>query len=164
MLLALSLGWNWQHLERSLMGLAESEANAAFHKDVTYRLWAAMQGGVYVSPSENTPPNPYLKHIPQRDVETTDGAKLTLVNPAYMTRQVHELGKDKYGLRGHITSLEPMRPENAPDEWEARALRSFAAGSQKETTRQTFDGQPGVELMIICFYFNIIKFHKYIYP
>jgi PAS domain S-box-containing protein len=147
MLLALSLGWNWQHLERSLMGLAESEANAAFHKDVTYRLWAAMQGGVYVSPSENTPPNPYLKHIPQRDVETTDGEKLTLVNPAYMTRQVHELGKEKYGLRGHITSLEPLRPENAPDEWETRALQSFATGSQKETTRQTFDGQPYFRLM-----------------
>ncbi|MGE4441759.1 MAG: PAS domain S-box protein [Desulfomicrobium sp.] len=146
-LLALSLGWNWQHLERSLMGLAESEANAAFHKDVTYRLWAAMQGGVYVSPSEDTPPNPYLKHVPQRDVETTDGVKLTLVNPAYMTRQVHELGKEKYGLRGHITSLEPLRPENAPDEWEARALRSFATGSLRETTRQTFDGQPYFRLM-----------------
>lgn len=147
MLLALSLGWNWHHLERSLMGLAESEANAAFHKDVTYRLWAAMQGGVYVSPSEDTPPNPYLKHVPQRDVETTDGVKLTLVNPAYMTRQVHELGKEKYGLRGHITSLEPLRPENAPDEWEALALRSFAKGSRKETTRQTFDGQPYFRLM-----------------
>jgi len=147
MLLALSLGWNWQHLERSLTGLAESEANAAFHKDVTYRLWAAMQGGVYVPPSENTPPNPYLKHIPQRDVETTDGEKLTLVNPAYMTRQVHELGKERYGLRGHITSLEPLRPENAPDEWETKALRSFAEGSLKETTRQSFDGQPYFRLM-----------------
>lgn len=147
MLLALSLGWNWQHLERSLIGLAESEANAAFHKDVTYRLWAAMQGGVYVPLSENTPPNPYLKHIPQRDVETTGGEKLTLVNPAYMTRQVHELGKEKYGLRGHITSLEPLRPENAPDEWETKVLRSFVEGSLKETTRQSFDGQPYFRLM-----------------
>jgi len=147
MLLILSLGWNLQHLERSLIGLAESEANAAFHKDVTYRLWAAMQGGVYVPPSENTPPNPYLKHIPQRDGETTDGEKLTLVNPAYMTRQVHELGKEKYGLRGHITSLEPLRPENAPDEWETKALRSFADGSLKETIRQSFDGQPYFRLM-----------------
>ncbi|UTF51369.1 PAS domain S-box protein [Desulfomicrobium sp. ZS1] len=147
MLLALSLGWNWQHLEGSLIGLAESEASAAFHKDVTYRLWAAMQGGVYVPPSKNTPPNPYLKHIPQRDVETTDGEKLTLVNPAYMTRQVHELGKERYGLRGHITSLEPLRPENAPDEWETKALRSFAEGSLKETTRQSFDGQPYFRLM-----------------
>ena len=146
-LLALSLGWNWKHLEQSLTGLAESEANAAFEKDVTYRLWAAMQGGVYVPPSELTPPNPYLLHVPRRDIETTDKTKLTLVNPAYMTRQVHELGKEKYGLRGHITSLTPMRPENAPDEWEAQALQSFAEGSLKETTKEKFDGQPFFRLM-----------------
>ena len=147
MLLGLSLGWNWHHLEQSLSGLAESEANAAFQKDVTYRLWAAMQGGVYVPPTEKTPPNPHLAHVPHRDVETTAGKNLTLVNPAYMTRQVHELGKEKYGLRGHITSLRPLRPENAPDEWENLALRSFAAGNLKETTRQTIDGQPYFRLM-----------------
>ena len=147
MLLALSLGWNWNHLEQSLEGLAESEANAAFQKDVTYRLWAAMQGGLYVPPSDLTPPNPYLLHVPQRDIETTDEIKLTLVNPAYMTRQVHELGKERYGLRGHITSLKPMRPENAPDAWEAQALQSFAEGSLKEITRQNVDGQPFFRLM-----------------
>ncbi len=146
-LLALSLGWNWQQIERSMTGLAESEANAAFQKDLTYRLWAAMQGGVYVPPSEKTPPNPHLAHVPDRDVETTAGKGLTLVNPAYMTRQVHELGKEKYGLRGHITSLKPLRPENAPDEWETTALRSFAAGSLKETARQALDGQPFFRLM-----------------
>ena len=145
--MGLSLGWNWHHLEQSLSGLAESEANAAFQKDVTYRLWAAMQGGVYVPPSDMTPPNPNLAHIPHRDVETTAGKNMTLVNPAYMTRQVHELGREKFGLRGHITSLKPLRPENAPDEWEASALRSFAAGNLKETTRQDFDGQPFFRLM-----------------
>lgn len=122
MLLIFSLGWNWQHLEQSLTGLAESEANAAFQKDLTYRLWAAMQGGVYVPPSDQTPPNPYLAHVPDRDIETNEGRSLTLVNPAYMTRQVHELGKEKHGLLGHITSLKPMRPENAPDEWETQAF------------------------------------------
>lgn len=88
MLLAFSLGWNWRHLEQSLTGLAESEANAAFQKDLTYRLWAAMQGGVYVPPTDQTPPNPYLAHVPDRDIKTREGRSLTLVNPAYMTRQV----------------------------------------------------------------------------
>lgn len=147
MLLAFSLVWNWQQLEQSLTVLAESEANAAFQKDLTYRLWAAMQGGVYVPPSDQTPPNPYLAHVPDRDITTNEGRSLTLVNPAYMTRQVHELGQERYGLRGHITSLTPMRPENAPDEWETQALRSFTEGSIKETTRQTFDGQPYFRLM-----------------
>jgi PAS domain-containing protein len=105
------------------------------------------EGGLYVPPTDQAPPNPFLAHIPDRDVETTKGKKLTLINPAYMTRQVHELGREKYGLRGHITSLKPLRPENAADPWETEALHAFAAGSLKETTRQDTDGQPFFRLM-----------------
>ena len=53
------------------------------------------------------------------------------MNPAYMTRQVHELGRKQYGHQGHITSLNPLRPENAPDAWEAEALRSFERGESE---------------------------------
>ena len=147
LLIGLSLGWNRHQIDNSMTVLAESEANAAFQKDITYRLWAAMRGGVYVPITDMTPPNPYLAHSPERDVETTGGKRLTLVNPAYMTRQVHELGKEKYGLRGHITSLKPLRPENAPDPWEAEALKSFEMGSPKATTSTLIDGQNFFRLM-----------------
>jgi len=50
------------------------------------------------------------------------------MNPAYMTRQMHELAKQEYGVRGHITSLNPTHPENAPDSWEIVALRAFEQG------------------------------------
>ena len=42
-----------------------------------------------------------------------------------MMRQVYELGKSDAGPKGHITSLDPVRPENAADEWEKRALQAF---------------------------------------
>ena len=147
LLIGLSLGWNRHQIDNSMTVLAESEANAAFQKDITYRLWAAMRGGVYVPITDMTPPNPYLAHIPDRDVVTTDGKRLTLINPSYMTRQVHELGKEKYGLRGHITSLKPLRPENAPDPWEAEALKSFEMGSPRATTSTLIDGQNFFRLM-----------------
>lgn len=92
-----SLAWNWRQVNLSLLVLAESEAQASFQKDITYRKWGALHGGVYVPPTESTPPNPDLAHMPERDVITTSGKKLTLVNPAYMTRQVHELGYADYG-------------------------------------------------------------------
>ncbi len=145
--LGASLVWNWQHIGTSLTELAETEAHSAFKKDVTYRLWASMHGGVYVPPTDATPPNPYLDHLPNRDVLTIDGQKLTLVNPAYMTRQVHELGKQEYGLVGHITSLHPLRPANASDPWETEALRSFLGGADKATTVELLDGQPFYRLM-----------------
>jgi len=50
------------------------------------------------------------------------------MNPAYMTRQVHELETQEFGTHGHITSLKPLRPENAPEAWEAAALRAFEQG------------------------------------
>jgi signal transduction histidine kinase len=33
-----------------------------------------------------------------------------------------------YGIQGHITSLKPLKPENFPDEWEKKALKSFEEG------------------------------------
>jgi len=104
------------------------QAKSTFDKDILYRRWNAGNGGVYVAPTSKTPPNPHLAHLDERDVVSASGKKLTLINPAYMTRQVHELGAEAGGVQGHITSLKPIRPENAPDAWERRALESFEQG------------------------------------
>ncbi|MFP5260254.1 MAG: response regulator [Acidobacteriota bacterium] len=106
------------------------EARIAYEIDITYRRWAAQLGGVYVERSNAVQPNPYLE-IPDRDVETSTGKRLTLVNPAYMTRMVHALMTDEAGLKGHITSLNPIRPENKPEPWEVQALQSFEAGAKE---------------------------------
>lgn len=139
--------WNWHQIGTSLMALAESEARTSFEKDIVYRLWASGHGGVYVPVTENTQPNPYLAHLPERDITTPSGKKLTLVNPAFMTRQAQELGKKLYGLRGHITSLTPIRPENAPDPWETEALKSFEKGVKEVFSVETLEGQPYLRFM-----------------
>ncbi|NDY55561.1 DUF3365 domain-containing protein [Desulfovibrio sulfodismutans] len=111
----------------SLYLQAVTEARIAFEKDLAYRLWNARLGGVYAEESDLAPPNPYLD-IPNRDLTMPSGQKLTMVNPAYMTRMVHELMAEGTGLKGHITSLTPIRPQNAPTEWEVKALQSFSNG------------------------------------
>ncbi|MFO7749404.1 MAG: PAS domain S-box protein [Desulfobacteraceae bacterium] len=146
-LLAASLAWNWHQVKNTTRTLAENEARAYFEKDIAYRHWAAMHGGVYVQPTETTPPNPYLEDLPDRDVTTTGGKNLTLVNPAYMTRQVHELGREQFDMKGHITSLTPLRPENAPDEWQARALLSFEQNTEMSSSVETIDGRPYLRFM-----------------
>jgi len=103
-------------------------AKASFDKDLLFRRWATLHGGVYVPVTAQTPANPYLKHA-ERDIVTPSGRRLTLMNPAYMTRQIHELSRTSGNAPlGHITSLKPLRPENAPDPWEAKALASFQQG------------------------------------
>ncbi|NQU26999.1 MAG: DUF3365 domain-containing protein [Candidatus Marinimicrobia bacterium] len=124
----LALGWSLLSEYDGTVEIAHIQANLSFEKDLVYRRWSANHGGTYVPVTEQTPPNPYLSHVKNRDVTTTTDQELTLVNPAYMTRQVHELGKEQYGHLGHITSLNPIRPKNAADDWETKALQSFEQG------------------------------------
>ncbi len=127
--------------------LIRNEARAHFHKDQAFRAWGAKQGGVYVSPTEHTPPNPYLAHLPLRDVVTTTGMQLTLMNPAYMVRQMMDDYAELYGVRGRITSAKPLRPENAPDEWERLALEAFERGETEVSEFTTIKGEPYLRLM-----------------
>jgi signal transduction histidine kinase/CheY-like chemotaxis protein len=126
-----SLTFNIYSEYQSVEQYAKTEAIACYKKDVLYRRWAAMHGGVYVPVTELTQPNPYLAFIPERDITTPSGKKLTLVNPAYMTRQVFTLQSAQNGILGHITSLKPLRPENKADAWETIALKSFERGDSE---------------------------------
>jgi hypothetical protein len=106
----------------SIVQLAEVQARASFSEDKSYQKWAAMHGGVYVPVTTDTPPNPFLAHMPDRDISTPSGTRLTLINHAYITRQIHESIDTEYGVQGRITSLHPIRPDNGPDKWEQAAL------------------------------------------
>ena len=106
-----------------------------------------MHGGVYVPATQTTPPNPHLSHIAERDLITPSGRELTLVNPAYMQRQLHEQFPDLYRFKGHITSLNPLRPQNVPDQWERKALQSFHEGAQEQLELTEIDGVPHLRLM-----------------
>ncbi len=141
------LFWEINNQKQSINDLAIVEARASFNKDLAYRRWSAGHGGTYVPVTKTTPPNPYLKHIEERDIFTPSGKALTLVNPAYMTRQVHELGQIQYGTKGHITSLNPLRPENRPDAWEADALRAFEKNVDEIHAISRIDGNEYLRLM-----------------
>jgi len=143
---ALSLYWTLHHERAQTLEDARTRARTAYEKDVIYRRWSTLKGGLYADISEITPPNPYL-HVPERDIETSSGRKLTLVNPAYMTRQVHELARSADGVLGHITSLKPIRPDNAPDSWEREALLRFERGEEEVTSIQSINGRSYMRLI-----------------
>jgi signal transduction histidine kinase len=115
---------------RQSLEVATEGARDMFRMIVLARAWNASHGGVYVPVTPEIQPNPYLEH-PRRDVVTTDGLRLTMVNPAFMTRLLSEMAYTEGGTEFHITSLKPIRPANAPDEWERGALESFERGSKE---------------------------------
>jgi PAS domain S-box-containing protein len=135
------------HIRQTAEDLAIAEARAYLSKDQATRLWAASHGGVYVPVSAATPPNPFLVHVPERDIHTPSGRPLTLMNPAYMVRQVMEHYDSLHSIRGRITGLRHFREETAPDEWETRALLSFEGGRDEALEFTDTAGGPYLRLM-----------------
>ncbi|MEA3522886.1 MAG: DUF3365 domain-containing protein [Campylobacterota bacterium] len=108
--------------------VALSTARSALTQDKIFRFWATSHGGFYVPITKRTPPNPALKHLPNRDLNIKD-KNLTLMNPAYALRQMMSEYTGLYGLKGHITSLQLLNPDNAPDTWERKKLQEMQNGA-----------------------------------
>lgn len=132
----------------TVLDIGRSMAQVSFEKDLLFRRWAAKHGGVYVPVTGKTLPNPYLKNMPERDISTPSGKKLTLLNPAYMSRQIFELAQEQPDIpQGHITSLNPIRPDNAPDPWEVQALKQLEQGVAEVVEPVDIKGKPHLRLM-----------------
>lgn len=137
---ACALVWNIYDQKQSQKLLAFQTARAFFDQVVVTRAWNAKHGGVYVPVSEYTQPNIYLEDQ-FRDLTTVQNIILTKINPAFMTRQIAEISSEtKVGTRFHITSLNPIRPENKASDWENKWLQSFERG-EKEQGAFITDGQ-----------------------
>jgi len=133
--------------QKAVLKEAAIEARTHLELNLEYRTLISKLGGVYAS-VETISPNPYL-NVPKRDVETKDGNKLTLLNPAYMTRLIFEAVKKKSSLPviNKITSLKSVNPMNVPDEWEKKALYSFEKERKEATGITSINEEPYLRLM-----------------
>ncbi len=146
-LVVFSLYWNISSLREEIIILAKVEAESHWNKDAAFRRWASRHGGVYVKPDERTPKNPYLAHVPDRDLMTADGKELTLMNPAYMMSQLTREFEEMYGVKGRITGKMQLNPANKPDVWEFAALTQFENGAKKVVATTQIEGQPYLRFM-----------------
>jgi diguanylate cyclase (GGDEF)-like protein/PAS domain S-box-containing protein len=138
-----SLAWALYIDQQETMDTAYAEARANINKDITLRRWATEHGGVYVPITDKQKSVPWLSHVPGRDITSTDGRQLTLLNPASVVRQMMDRYAQDYGIRGRITGLKYLNPGNAPDAWETAQLEAFSRGERKEVWAITdIDGQP----------------------
>lgn len=147
-LIILSVSWNLYQNKKETIERARIEARTIFEHNLAYRRWNTMQGGVYTRVTEENQPNPYI-FTPDRDLETKDGIKLTLVNPFRMTRQAYDLLKKQSPLAAinRTVSLNPYNPENEPDEWERKALLAFEGGTIEVSEITKIEGMPYMRLL-----------------
>lgn len=131
---------------QQVQALALLEAKTSTNKDIAYRKWVATHGGVYVPITKETQPNPYLK-VKNRDLNTTSGVQLTLINPAYALRQMTEQYSELYGIKSHLSSDKFINPKNAPDTWEKKSLHTLLLTKQEVYEFHTVNDQKYLSYM-----------------
>lgn len=119
-----SLTWNLFQVKQSAEHEYLKTAKAFVQQILITRAWNASHAGIYLRVSETLQPNPFLE-VSERDVETRTGMKLTLVNPAFMTRMISEFAQKQGDVKFHMTSLNPINPHNKPTAWERVGLLAF---------------------------------------
>lgn len=122
--LSLSLSWNLLQSKKHSKTEHLETARAFAQQILITRAWNAIHGGLYLRISDLIQPNPFL-HVPHRDIETSDGMQLTLINPAFMTRMISEIAREQGQMKFHLTSLNPINPDNKAAPWERIALQAF---------------------------------------
>lgn len=95
-LVILSFSWNYHSAKKEQKSIALQAAKSFFHQIIVTRTWNANHGGVYVFVTDEIQPNPYLED-PLRDIEVNENLKLTMINPAFMTRQLSEIAVQQEG-------------------------------------------------------------------
>ena len=140
LLISLNLYQQVKDTNQYAQKIATQQAETLFDQIVLTRNWNASHGSVYVPITEKTQPNSYLE-VPNRDVITTDGLRLTMMNPGYMTRQLAEMSAQKTGVVFHLTGFNPIRPDNRPDLWESKALLAFQKGQKNISEIGAIEGR-----------------------
>lgn len=146
-LLGASLSWAWREEGNRSRELAETAAKAQLQKDLAFRRWATELGGLYVPVTPETPPNPYMAMVPDRDAVTASGKSITLYNPAIVLRMLMATQSELYGIKARITGEQVFNPVNAPDEWERKALDVVKRTLEDYSEITTLDGVPVLRRM-----------------
>jgi diguanylate cyclase (GGDEF)-like protein len=134
LLASVSLLWNLYSLRQNTLQSFVYEAQTLAGVALSTIMWTSQHERVYVPLTEWIPPEPFFAELPDREIVAVDGSRFTQVSHALISRQVAEQallhGWERKLIR--MTSLQPLNPINAPDDWERSALGSLASGQQPE--------------------------------
>ena len=128
---------------RLLLDSLRQQAASYYDLIVRVRRWNAGYGGVYVEKKVGMEANVYLREVGvAAEKETVDGSILLLKNPALMTREISTILGETSKIQFHITSLQLLNKENAPDAFEQRALKRLADGESEFWELERRDSGP----------------------
>lgn len=126
--------------ERLILRQAEREARAIFQQIVIMRKWVADHGGIFVEKLPWIRPTPY---VAEPEIVDEQGRSFVRETPAMVTKDLAAYARQEGLYWFHITSLHLTNPENAPDDFERRALLAFEnEGLGEYITMETIEDNP----------------------
>ncbi|MBI3147820.1 MAG: response regulator [Betaproteobacteria bacterium] len=150
LLVVFSLWTQREQLDRTAAALARIDAIANLRKDMAIRKWAAQVGGVFIS--ENKAPN--LESLSEQERlsasrSTGETFKIVSLTPIHILLAIQDISNKDYGVKERLTSLQLRNPDNAPDEWETKALKSLEQGAEMATEAVPRKGGHGLLRVMI---------------
>ncbi|UCV09714.1 ATP-binding protein [Dechloromonas denitrificans] len=119
-----------EQLNRTASALARIDAVANLKKDMSIRKWASDVGGVFIR-EEKIPPVNSLEEEERVTVLRSNGEtiRLVTVTPIHLLLAIQEAANQGVpGSRERLTSKQLRNMDNAPDDWEAKALDALEKG------------------------------------
>jgi len=123
--------------EELVVEQATRQAKMLFHQIRLTRQWVADHNGLFFVKQPGVEGNPFLKDGAVRDER---GNWLVKRNPAMVTRELSEYAAREGMGQFNVTSLNPLNPLNAPDDFERGALEKFSRGAPETVAIEKIAG------------------------
>ncbi len=117
---------------------ATRQAKMLFHQIRLTRQWVADHNGLFFMKGPGVESNPFLE---QGQIRDEWGNWLVKRNPAMVTRELSVYAAREGMGQFNVTSLQPMNPANAPDEFERRSLKEFENGTEERVEIEKISGR-----------------------
>ena len=116
---------------------ATRQAKMLFNQIRLTRQWISDHNGLFLIKSPGVEANPFL---PEGQVQDAEGNWLVKRNPAMVTRELSAYAAREGMGQFNVTSLQPMNPDNAPDDFERRSLIKFSEGTEESIEIEQVEG------------------------
>ncbi len=121
-----------------IIAQTKEQARMLFRYIRLTRQWVADHNGLFILKKEGVETNPFLS-IPL--ITDQAGNQYVMRNPAMVTRELSQYSEQEGHGRFRVTSLQPVNPANAADDYERQAMISFRQGAMEAAA--VFDSPTG---------------------
>ncbi len=123
--------------EELVVQQATRQAKMLFHQIRITRQWVADHNGLFLVKAPGVVENPFLE---QGQIQDEQGNWLVKRNPAMVTRELSAYAAREGMGQFNVTSLQPLNPDNTPDDFERRSLESFTRGAAETVVIEKVSG------------------------